>query len=136
MNAFMVRLTTCFAVFAAGLLLYGELSEGARNGRIKLSTRSEKRDVIVTVTLRDLGPEYRWLSVYICTAEFGEENPQPFCNYFWERESGQEVRQDQAQYPFLFRNVPGGTLWVFAMAFDANRNPLARNQATVLRGRP
>lgn len=119
---------TLFLVSVVGMAL-------AQRDKLKITSRDEKRDFVVTITLRDLTPEYRWLSVYVCTAELGEDHPQPFCNYFWERESGQEVRQDQVQYPFLFRNAPRGTMWVFAMAFDANKEPLARGQATVLRGR-
>jgi hypothetical protein len=133
MNRFMVWLTACFAVFAVVLLIFGAFSEGARLGRMRIGTRQDSATLFtVTITLRDVTPEYRWLAVFLCTAEIDAEN-QTRCNGNWEGESGRQVYVGQSQYPVPFRNVPRGTLWVFAMAFDAEKKALARNQATVLR---
>lgn len=133
MNRFMVWLTACFAVFAAVLLLYGSFSEAAKMGRMRISTRQDSATLFtVTITLRDVTTAYAWLAVHLCTADL-DENGHPECNGYWEGESGRQVYVGQSQYPVPFRNVPRGTLWVFAMAFDQEKKALARNQATVLR---
>lgn len=133
MTRFMVWLTACFAVFATVLLLYGQLSDAAGLGKLKISTRQDSPTLFtVTITLNSVTPEYKWLAVYLCTADIGEDS-QTRCNGYWDGESGREVYANQSQYPVPFRNVPRGTLWVFAMAFDADKKALARNQATILR---
>lgn len=133
MTRFMVWLSTLLAIFATVLLIFGALSEALGEGRLRISTREDSPTLFtVTITLRDVTPEYRWLAVYLCTADMGEDM-QARCNGYWEGESGRQVHQGQSQYPVPFRHVPRGTLWVFAMAFDAEKNALARNQATVLR---
>lgn len=132
MTRFMVWLTALFAIFATVLMLAAALTEAARADRLRISTREEKTLFTVTITLKDVTPAYKWLAVYLCTAEIDESN-QAKCNGYWEGESGREVYAGQSQYPVPFRNVPRGTLWVFAMAFDAEKKALARNQATILR---
>ena len=102
--------------------------------RLKITTREDKPDFTITVTLQDVNEDYRWVSLYACTAERGEDSPAAYCTYFWERESTQETRADQFQYPFRWRHVPGGLLLVTAMAFDKEGKVRAANTMPVQRG--
>lgn len=99
--------------------------------QLKISTREERTQLTVTITLFSITPEYRWLSVYACSAEVYEHGT--FCTGDFERESTQEVRQDQRQYLFPWRHLPRGTLQITSIAFDREGKALAKGQRTVLR---
>lgn len=107
--------------------VYGFISKET----LKITTREERRDFTVTITLFDITPDYRWVSVYGCSAAVYEHGT--FCTGDFERESTQEVRIDQAQYPFFWRNMPRGTLQITALAFDQDGKKLAAGQKTVFR---
>ena len=121
----MKRLLTAIAALLAVLTVYGFVF-GERSDRIKIQTRDERKLSTITITLFDVNENYRWITVYACSAERGEESPQAFCNYLWERESTMETRVDQAQYPFEKWRVPGGLILITAVAFDQFNKPLAR----------
>jgi hypothetical protein len=129
----MKRLLSACAIVCGVIMLYGFIAGNGRD-RLKIQTREDKPDFTITVSLPDLTPEYRYVSLHACTAERGEENPQAYCTYFWERESTQETRGDQFQYPFRWRSVPGGLLLVTAMAFDAEGKVRASHSLPVQRG--
>lgn len=114
-------------IFCVGFMLPGR-------DRLKIQTREDNPDFTVTVTLQDVSADYRYVSLHACTAERGEENPQAYCTYFWERESTQETRADQVQYPFKWRRVPGGLLLITAMAFDKDGQTRAAHSIPVQRG--
>jgi hypothetical protein len=121
---------TLLAIFVAVLLAAGAMKE---REPLKITVREERTAFNVTVTVFTVTPESRWLSLYGCSAEVYEHGT--FCTGDFERESTQEVRHDQAQYPFLWRNMPRGTLQLTAVVFDQDGKRLAANQRTVFRGR-
>lgn len=125
-------LVGCIVVFGV-LFVYGFIAGNGRD-RLKIVTREEKPDFTVVVTLNDVTEDYRWVSLQACTAERGEENPTPYCTYYWERESTQETRPDQLQYPFRWRSVPGGLLLITAAAFDKDGKVRAADSRAVQRG--
>lgn len=118
------------AIFCGVLFVAGSLSN---KEKLKISYREEGTRFDVMITLFSITPEYRWLSVYGCSAAIYEHGT--FCTGDFERESTQEVRQEQNQYPFPWRNMPGGTLQITAVAFDQDGKPLAKGQKTVPRVR-
>jgi hypothetical protein len=121
----------CLIVMGA-IFVYGFIA--GKDDRLKITTREEQLKFVVTVTLLDVTPEYAWVGVNICTAERGEDNPQPYCTYFWESESTHPTRADQVQYPIPFRGVPGGLLLITAVAWDRDKKVKARGSVTVQRG--
>jgi hypothetical protein len=123
----MKNFTAAFAIICGVLFVYGFMAEAGKD-RITVTTRDERKLSTITVTLFDINEDYRWITVYACSAERGEESPQAFCNYFWERESTQETRVDQVQYPFEKWRVPGGLILITAVAFDKYNKPLARKE--------
>jgi hypothetical protein len=110
------------------LLIAGSM---AKADTVKITTREDRTQITVTVTVFDITPEYRWLSVYGCSAAVYEHGT--FCTGDYERESTQEVRQDRAQYIFPYRRLPSGTLQFTAIVFDQDGTRLAANSKTVLR---
>lgn len=121
------RLVHGCAIYAVicGVLFLAGLSMASR---IQITTRVEKRNVDVVITLPNVAAT--WISVYACTAEFSPD-ARVLCDGFWERESGQEARPDQRQYIFPWRSVPRGTIQITAMAFDNNHKTLATGQTVV-----
>lgn len=111
------------------LFVYGFIA-GDGTDRMRLVVADERRTLTVTVTLFDVTPTYAWVTLYGCTAERSDETMQTYCTYFWERESTQTIRQDQNQYPFVWRSVPGGLVQLTAVAFDVNDRVLAKQVHT------
>jgi len=124
-------LSACVIVLGV-IFVYGFIA--GKEDRIRIQTREEQLTYVVTVTLPDITPEYRWVTIYICTAERGEDNPQAYCNGYWDTESTHPTRADQMQYPFPLRNVPGGLLLITAVAFDTTNKPKARKTQPTQRG--
>jgi hypothetical protein len=124
----MKYLGAIFAIVCGVLLIAGSMGNA---DRLKITTREDRTQLTVTITVFDITPEYRWLSVYGCSAAVYEHGT--FCTGDYERESTQEVRQDQAQYVFPYRRIPRGTLQFTAIVFDQDGKRLAANQKTVLR---
>ena len=116
-------LTACCIVLGV-IFVYGFIA-GDDKGRMRVVVADERRVLNVTVTLYDITDEYAWVTLYGCTAERAEETMQMYCTYFWERESTQTIRRDQNQYPFVWRQVPGGLLQLTAVAFDRHDKVLA-----------
>ena len=128
----MRRLLSACCLVIGVIFVFGFVA--GKEDRLKISTREEQLSFVVTVTLLDVTPEYEWLGVHLCTAERGEENPQPYCTYFWESESTHPTRADQVQYPIPLRGVPSGLLLITAVAWDREKKVKARGSATVQRG--
>ena len=105
-------------IFCVGFML-------PNGDRMRVTVADERKVLNVTVTLFDITDEYSWVTLYGCTAERSEETMQMYCTYFWERESTQTIRRDQNQYPFVWRQVPGGLLQLTAVAFDRHDKVLA-----------
>ena len=122
-------LSACIIVLGA-IFVFGFVT-GERADRLRITTTDERHNLTVTVSLFDLDDRYRWVSLHACTADRAEETLQAYCNYFWERESTQETRRDQYQYPFPWRSVPGGLLLITAIAFDKDDQPLAKQSIQV-----
>ena len=116
-------LIACVIVLGV-VFVYGFIA-GDDKGRIRVVVADERRVLNVTVTLFDITDQYAWVTLYGCTAERAEETMQMYCTYFWERESTQTIRRDQNQYPFVWRQVPGGLLQLTAVAFDRHDKVLA-----------
>ena len=125
----MKSLLVACAIVLAVIVVYGFIFP-ARPDRLKISTREERPAFTVTITAFDVTPQYRWIALHACTAARAEDM-QAYCTYDWERESTQEVRLDQVQYPFVWRNVPGGLLLITAMVFDIDDRVLARQTLAV-----
>ena len=117
-------------VILCGVLL--ALSEGEGLDKMTLKAIAEPRLVTVIIGLRDADARYRFLSVYACGAAHTTENV-VYCTGQWERESSMEIGS-QRQHLIHWRDLPGGTLWITAMAFDGDRKLLARGQTVVFRG--
>jgi len=124
-------LAACCIVMGV-VFVYGFIA--GSEDRLRISTREEQWTFVVTVTLPDVTAEYRWVSLHACTAERGDDDPTTYCTYFWERESTQETRPDQQQYPFEWRHAPGGLLLLTAVAVDASGAVRARHSVPVQRG--
>jgi hypothetical protein len=123
-----VRVAAAFAIVCGVLFVYG-FSGG--DGRMSLKALDEKRLLTIVVVLHDIDESYRYLSVYGCSAEMGEEGTH--CNGFFERESTQELYGAWKQHLVTWRDVPRGTMQITAIAFDVDRKPLSRGQLTVFR---
>lgn len=121
----MKRLLTAIAALLVVLTVYGFVF-GEKTDRVKIQHRDDRHLSTITITLFDVDEDYRWITVYACSAERAEDSPQAYCNYFWERESTMETRIDQKQYPFEKWRVPGGLILITAVAFDKFNKPLAR----------
>lgn len=117
-------------VIVCGCLL--ALSEGEALDKMGVKVLAERRLITVIISLKDADERYRFLSVYACGAAHTSENI-VYCTGNWERESSQEIGS-QKQHLIAWRDLPRGTLWVQAMAFDANRKLLARGSTVVFRG--
>lgn len=115
------------AMFCGVLMIAGAFT--SKGDRLRITTRDTPFTVVVT--LPDVTESYRWLSVYGCSAAVYEHGT--FCTGDFERESTQETRSDQQQYPFPWANRPRGTLLIIAAAFDAAGKPLARGETKVFR---
>ena len=102
---------------------------------ITLQARSQPRLVTVRITLNDVGDTYRWLGVYGCSAELSEDSPAPYCNGFWERDSGFEIDGTKKFHQIEWRDLPGGTMLIIAVARDADGKQIASGQTTLFRGR-
>ena len=120
----MKNLLTACSIVLGVIFVYGFVA-GDDKGRIRVVVADERRVLNVTVTLFDITDQYAWVTLYGCTAERAEETMQMYCTYFWERESTQTIRRDQNQYPFVWRQVPGGLLQLTAVAFDRHDKVLA-----------
>ena len=118
------------AVLCGCLLVFGGAGDGL--DRMSVKALAEPRLVTVIVGLKDADARYRWLSVYACGAAHTSEGV-PYCLGQWERESTQEM-DTRKQYLIACRDLPGGTLWITAMAFDNRQQLLARGQTVVFRG--
>lgn len=130
MNIFLTRIVSLFAALCGVVFIYGFLMVDS----IKVSTRSDERDVFsVVTTLKGVTPRYAWIQVEACAAEVLEDG-EVECVGFWDRKSVQETRADRSQYDFQWgRYVPGGKLLIVATAYDSNWQVLARGRAVVLR---
>lgn len=117
-------------VILCGCLL--ALSEGEALDKMGVKVLDERRLVTVIISLKDADERYRFLSVYACGAALTQESV-VYCTGNWERESSIEIGA-QRQHLFHWRDLPGGTLWVTGMAFDADRKLLAKGQTVVFRG--
>lgn len=117
-------------VALCGVLL--ALSEGDGLDHMSVKAIAEQRLITVIIGLRDADDRYRWLSVYACSAAHTSDNV-VYCTGQWERESTQEIGA-QRQHLIHWRDLPRGTLWAQAMAFDADRKLLARGQTIIFRG--
>ena len=124
MFSFCRNLLVACCIVLGVIFVYGFIA-GDDKGRIRVVVADERRVLNVTVTLYDITDEYAWVTLYGCTAERAEETMQMYCTYFWERESTQTIRRDQNQYPFVWRQVPGGLLQLTAVAFDRHDKVLA-----------
>jgi len=125
-----MRLVALLAAFCACLLLFGGAGDGL--DRMSVKALAQPRLVTVIVSLRDADDRYRWLSVYACGAAFTSENV-VYCAGHWERESTQEIGS-QRQHLIHWRDLPRGSVWITAMAFDGRQQLLARGQTVVFRG--
>lgn len=125
----MIRVLAVVAIVCGCLLLFGA---GDGLDRMTVKAVVEPRLVTAIVTLRDADDRYRWLSVYACGAALTSEGV-AYCLGEWERESTQEIGA-QRQHLISWRDLPRGTLWITAMAFDGRQQLLARGQTTVFRG--
>ena len=125
-----MRALALFAILCGVLFVYGFLVAE----RISITTRKEQGSTpfTVVITLPSIKPEYRWISLYGCTAETDSESITR-CDGNWERESTQETRVDQRQYVFPWRGTPRTLLQLSAMAFDGNGKTLASGQTRVYR---
>ena len=120
-----------FALICGCLLIFsGSLSE-AEADRMTLRATNEPRLLMISVYLPDLTDAYRWLSVYGCSADVTESGT--FCNYAFERESTTELA-GRKQTLIFWRDLPGGTMQITAVAFDVSSQALARGQVTIFRG--
>ena len=126
-----MRVIALAAILCGMLFCLGFLAD-RHTDRMGLSVLAEPRLVTVVVTLKDVTDAYRWLSVYGCSAEVTDTGS--FCTGDFERESSLELH-GRKQELIYWRDLPGGTLRVTAMAFDGNQQLLAKNQVTVFRGR-
>lgn len=126
------RVGALVVILCGGLLIFGGLSESAKADRLSIKALSEKRLVTVIITLHDVTPDYRWLSVYGCSAEVTEYGT--VCNYAFERQTTYELQSAKKQQLVFWRDLPRGTMTITAVAFDVNHTPLARNQTTIFRG--
>lgn len=118
------------AILCGCLLVFGGAGDGL--DRMTVKALAEPRLVTVIVSLKDADERYRWLSVYACGAALTSENV-VYCAGQWERESTQEIGA-QLQHIVHWRDLPRGTLWITAMAFDNRQQLLARGQTVVFRG--
>jgi len=123
---------TFWAIVAGALLVFGGLVAPAIPGRMSLRALNEPRLLTVVVNMRDADRRYRWLSVHGCSADVGESGA--FCTGDFERESSLEIT-GQKQALIAWRDLPGGTMLIHAMAFDGDRQVLARATTVVFRGR-
>lgn len=122
-------LTACVIVLGV-LFVYGFI-RGERRERMEVRVLVEPRLITASIYLPDVSDRYRFLSVYGCPVEITETGT--FCTGEWERESTQEI-QGYKQYLFTWRDLPGGSMRVTAMAFDADHKVVAQGQKTVFRG--
>ena len=130
----MKRLLTACAIvigviFCVGFMLPGEEIAD----RLTIRVLAEKRIVTVSVSIPDVSEAYRWLSVYACSAQMLEHGV--FCTGDFERESSFEITSSRKQYLVDWRDLPGGTIQITAMAFDVDEKILAQGQTVVFRGR-
>jgi hypothetical protein len=130
----MIRPVTLAAIIALGLLFVaGFMGGGDEADTITIRTMQDKRHLSAFITLNSVNDDYRWVSVYACSAAMLEHGT--FCTGDFERESSFEVTRGRRSYPVEWRDLPGGTMQITAMAFDADDKVLARGQVTVFRGR-
>jgi len=120
-----------WAIVGGALLVFGGLIASDAKGRMVLNVVKEPRLLTVIVGLPDVDDRYRWLSVHGCAAAVTESGA--FCTGDFERESTQEI-QGRKQYLIVWRDLPGGTMLLTAMAFDVNHRLLASQRLTVFRG--
>ncbi len=124
-----MKVLALFAILCGVLLALGE-ADGY--DRMSVKAIAEPRLVTVIVGLKEADERYRFLSVYACSAAHTSDNV-VYCTGQWERESTQEIGA-QTQHLIHWRDLPRGTLWINAMAFDGNQKLLARGQTVVFRG--
>ena len=129
----MRNFAAAFGIVCGVLFLYGFWA-GERGDRMRISTANAPTQLTVIITLPDVTSRYRWLSVYGCSAEMTESGT--FCTGDFERESTVPVDDRRTQQPPIYwRNLPGGTMQITAMAFDFDNKTLAQRTVTVFRGR-
>lgn len=124
-------LTACTIILGV-VFVYGFVRGDGRD-RITLRVLNEPRLLTVVVGLPDADDRYRFLSVYGCSAELTDSGT-AYCTGFFERESTIEVGP-QTQHLIAWRDLPGGTMQIQAMAFDDRQHVLAARTLTVFRGR-
>jgi hypothetical protein len=122
--------TAAFAIVCGILFVYGFIAESATD-RITLKAMTEPRLLTVVVMLHDIDEDYRWLSVYGCSADMTETGTH--CTGNFERESTIELFGGWKHHFISWRDVPKGTMQITAMAFDANQKQLAVGQLVVFR---
>lgn len=119
---------TFLAIFCAVLFIAAGL---ANRDKVKIGAKSSPTQLDVTVTVFDITDSHRWIVLYGCSAEIYEHGT--FCTGDFERRSDQEIRVDQAQYPFMWRSVPRGKILLTALVYDGAHKALARGQRVVIR---
>ena len=131
-NRHALELALAFWAIAGGaLLVFGGLI-GTGLDRMTLRAFNEKRLLTVIVGLPDADDRYRWLSVRGCSASLSDSGA--FCTGDFERESSMEITAWK-QHLISWRDLPGGTMLITAMVFDANRRVLARDTIVIFRSR-
>ena len=86
--------------------------------------KQEGKYTQITVTMPQMTAAYRWLSVYLCSAEISDDGI-TVCSGHYERESTQELDGLRSQVYLEWRNIPARTVLITAMAFDAEGTILA-----------
>lgn len=130
MKAVLAGLLVTFCVFFAVGYTVAEKTE-----QIRITTRTDEKrpmEFYVTATLPPITPVYRWVEVYICTAEINDD-AEVRCDFFWDVRSLKETRPDQRQYVFPYRFVPRTKLLILAQATDAQWKTLATGRKVVIR---
>lgn len=125
----MIRVVALLAAVCGVLFLSGFIIHEPAH-RLNIRTLDEDTQFTVSITLPDVTDEYRWLSVYVCSADQTESGV--YCTGWFERESTQEIYR-RKQYLFTWRRLPKGLIQITAVAFDVDDKPLARNQVRVFR---
>lgn len=125
-----IRLCAVLAIVCGCLFIFGFLT--ADRLRITVRPIRGRPDIDVVITVFDVTPDARWLSLYGCAAELNEDGHM-FCNDTWDRASLQELRIDQRQYVFPWRSVPRGWVQLSAAVKDVNGKTLAAGETRVIR---
>lgn len=95
--------------------------------RMRVTTRTERRVLIVTVVLVGMRDTDRWLGVHACAAQHTEEGLQ--CGEVVDRETTLPLDAQRSQYLVEWRALPAGWYLVTAQVWDADGRVRATGQA-------